>query len=170
MQGKAWMELIAKIPAVQLDGLGLITSSGVEINIQTIFRMEEDYILLRGRLMGTTDAGRIFFVPYDQINCLVYQRLLKDHEVEAWFGAPMPSTMAAPVETVPAAESAPEETPVMQPLSTATGTGAAPLPGKAAILERLRKRTGAVGPGMIKPTLPGASAQGTIPKPPPEKP
>lgn len=176
MQNSEWTALIARVPRELHDGLVIQTSDGTPINIQYILRSEEHFAVIRGRLGGSTDTGYTFFMPYDQIVCLYHTKGLKDSEINAWFG---PAPQAAIVESVPeaaattepAVEPAPQPAvtaapaapiPAEPPLTTATITtksGAIPLPGKAAILERLRKRT-------------GASAPGTIPKPPlapPEK-
>jgi hypothetical protein len=178
MLGQSWKELIAHIPPEARDGLGLITASNVEINLQSVMRLEDEYMVVRGRLTGSLDAGRTFFVPYDQINCLIFQRFLKETEVQAWFGPPSAKAeeAVAAADGVPA-DAAAEPAAAGQELATAAAAGpSAPLPGKAAILERLRKRTGSA-PGTIKkplgsapgtapkPAL-GASSQGTVPRPP----
>jgi hypothetical protein len=164
MLGIGWMSLIEQIPQEQHDALGLVTSSGTMINIQTVMRLEEQYIVVRGRLTGSTDAGRTFFVPYDQIDCVYFQRFLKEDEVQAWFGGPVrpvshfmegsaeaePVADGAPAPAVPPALGTPPA-PVppgpLAPQPTAPRGGiAAPLPAKAAILDRLRKRTAGPGP------------------------
>lgn len=178
MLGIGWMSLIEQIPENQHDGLGLITSSGIMINIQSIMRMEEQYLVARGRLMGSTDAGRSFFVPYDQIDCVYFQRFLKEDEVHAWFGdhgklvdrprteeagAEIPTE--APVEAVPTpgpAAPAAAQVPAAARAPLTTRSGSIPLPGKAAILERLRKRS--PGESAIAPKPPGASGANPPPK------
>lgn len=174
MQNSEWTALIARVPRDFHDGLVIQTADGTPINIQYVLRSEEHFAVIRGRLGGTTDTGYTFFVPYDQIVFLYHTKGAKDSEIQAWFGpAPQPAAVEsaaeaaatsdaaiepAPQTPAPAAPAAP--IPAEPPLTTATITtksGAIPLPGKAAILERLRKRT-------------GVSAPGTIPKPPVEPP
>lgn len=164
--------MIEKVPAEKRDGLGLFTASGVNISISSVMRYEETYILIRGRLMGSQDANQAFFIPYAQIDCLTYMRQVKEEEVAAWYGSTpksRPSVNAdgeEPAANEAAAEPAPMEAAPAAPgqgLSTAL-PAAGPLPGKAAILERLRKRTGSSAPGTVKkPTL--GSAPGTAPRP-----
>ncbi len=170
MQAKDWAELLEKIPPVHRDGLGLVTTSGVSININSVMRTEDQYLVIRGRLTGTTDANQTFFIPYRQIDFLVFLRTLKEAEVQAWFGdVPAADGQAAPAtaETPPAPEGAPPApapAPAGQPLATATPAAGA-LPGhKAAILDRLRKRTGSA-PGTIKKP-PLGTPQGNVPRPP----
>ncbi len=157
MQGKTWIELFERIPEKHRDGLGIVTSSGTAINLQSILRLEEEFMVFRGRLVGTVDAQQTFFLPYAQINLIIYQRIVKEEEVLSWFGTSPVPVIAAPAE-VPAetqAEAAPEPPPpAVQPVPS---MDSAPLPHKAALLERIRKRAGGG---------PGASAPGTTPKPP----
>ncbi|MBY0528076.1 MAG: hypothetical protein K2R98_32065 [Gemmataceae bacterium] len=164
MLGIGWMSLLEQIPVEQHDALGVMTTGGTMINVQSLMRMEEQYIVVRGRLVGTTDAGRTFFVPYDQIDCLFFQRFLREEEVQAWFGGlpvdraarTLPTQSAEPTPAAasdPATPTAPGATPAPSlPLPAAaqgitTRSGAVPLPGKAAILERLRRRTPGSQPG-----------------------
>ena len=160
MQSKTWIELFEHIPKAFRDGFGIATASGIEVNLESILRLEEEFMVFRGRLMGTTEAQRTFFLPYNQINLLIYQRLMKEEDVQAWFGgAPVPvvSTAASentetPGEPEPA-EPAPVPEPVPQTPMPVQRMDSAPLPGKAAILERLRSKRA------------NASSQGTSPKP-----
>lgn len=163
MQGKTWIELLERIPEAYRDGLYVVTASGTEINLQTILRLEDEFMVFRGRLMGSTEAQRTFFLPYNQINVLIYQRLMKEEEVQAWFGgAPVPVVTVTeekkevPAETAETPEPAP---PPPEPLPNLGRLESAPLPGKSAIMERLRKRN---VPGT------GNSAPGTTPLPPPK--
>src|SRR5262249_53533130 len=57
MQSRTWISLLNRIPQELQDFLVLVTSIGTEISIQSILRIEEEYIVLRGRLAGTTDTG-----------------------------------------------------------------------------------------------------------------
>lgn len=64
----------------------LLTSIGTELAVQGVLRMEENYLVLRGRMAGTTDSGRIFFVPYDQINYIGFIKPVKEKEIFAMYG------------------------------------------------------------------------------------
>src|SRR5262249_15010524 len=65
-------------------------------------------IALKGRLAGSQDAGRVFFVPYSHIDYFGYQNPLKESEFHEVFGslelagaaadAPPPAAAAAPAE------------------------------------------------------------------------
>jgi hypothetical protein len=173
MQNEAWIELINRVPLERQDGLGVQLHSGIIINIMAIYRLEPEIMVVKGRLSGMSDTGFVFFVPYDEIENIYYQKHILEHEVHRWFGedraAPRelsdtPEPAAAPVSepaaipapaaaaTAPKPAAAPPR-PTTVPMTTPR-SGSVPLPGKAAILERLRKKT-------------STSATGTTPKPPP---
>ncbi len=146
MQNASWITLLRLIPPQQFDNLVLTTASGVEINLQTLIRTEEEYVVFRGRLSGSTDTGRVFFVPYDQINFINFVKPVKEVEVNSFYDrgsqtsdvqpgateavgdAPSGEEAAAPAAPPPAGAPQPPS-----PLRT-------PLTGRSAILDRLRAR------------------------------
>lgn len=174
MQSLQWVELIGRVPRDLHDGLVILTTSGLNINLAAILRIEENLVVVRGRIGGSTDTGYTFFVPYDQIMCLYYSRPIKESEIAGLFaGPPVTQATAAATESADALAEGPTAEALAAPLappggpaaagvpgpaatSITTRSGAIPLPGKAAILERLRKRTGGSAPGIIPkpPTTP----------------
>ena len=150
MQSAAWAALLRKIPPDQHDKLMLVTSIGQEITLYALLDLAEDYLAIRGRLAGTTDAGRVFFVPYDQINYLGFQKEMRDATFRAMFDLPAPVAVAAkpepvdePVTTPEVSEAAAAIVPESPPLAESEPLAEAPrtaMPGKAALLERLRAR------------------------------
>jgi hypothetical protein len=97
MQAACWMRLLRRIPESQHDKLMIVTSVGIEVSIQTVMRAEDDYFVIRGRLAGSTDTGRIFFVPYDQINYLCINRDVPETQIRAMYGDAPPELAAAPM-------------------------------------------------------------------------
>ena len=155
MQNSSWIALLRLIPASLHNQLALMTTIGVEIAIQNVFRMEEEYLVVRGRLSGTTDSGRIFLVPYNQINFVGLQKILKEPEVEAIFNGTHGA--AAPTETVEVVEAeAPDEPAAAEPpAAEATPRTPAPTsapepkkpPSRQLLLERVRARLAAANKG-----------------------
>jgi hypothetical protein len=146
MQGSAWFSILQKIPPAQHDNLVLMTNTGLEIVLQGILRIEPEFLVARGRMAGTTDTGRMLFLPFDQITYLGFHKRVTEAEVRAMFDSPgLPfSTAAAKAE--PGA-SAPEEAPVGEEPAPSPGTPAAPAapvkpapPSKTTLLARLRSR------------------------------
>lgn len=153
MHGEAWMSLLRKIPRNLHDTLMLLTTIGTEFSIQQIVRMEDDFLVIRGRLAGSSDAGRAFFIPYDQINYLGFSRAMQENQLNAFF-SDAPVGGFADASTVAAAEAAanardlepkPEEPAPLQPAAVEEQETPKPeakpvLADKAALLEKLRAR------------------------------
>lgn len=153
MEADFWIDLIRRLPAPLHDALAFSLDSGGEIVAQSILRLEDDFVVLRGRVAGTQDQGRVIVLPFAHITHLAFNRRLSDPEVQAIFGAPPPP---ANVDFSPAP---PEETPLEeenlqeqiqdefeQPVTdtsrnTPLPTAARPAPlSKTVLLDRLRQR------------------------------
>jgi hypothetical protein len=155
MQSSAWIQLLRQIPAENHDKIVLMTSNGTDINLQAVLRLEKDYVALRGRLAASTEAGRVFFVPYDQLCLIGFREGVPEAKIMQMFGSAVPGAAAAVApEALPAAGEG--------PLPEGDGNGSSPAPvsesakssrtslapAKAALLERLRR---ARGPDSPKP-------------------
>src|SRR5947209_2850591 len=86
MQSHDWIALLRLIPAEQHNTLVLTTLSGTDINIDTVLRTELNYLVFRGRTAGSTDEGRVFFLPYRQIDYVQINRQVKEVEIRELFG------------------------------------------------------------------------------------
>jgi hypothetical protein len=194
MHPSGWISLVQTVPPEFHDNLSVFLLNGVELSVQAILRMEEQFVVLRGRVMGSTDAGLVYFVPYEQITCLGYSKTVKEEVVQAWFqdgpiytvaGAPAlsraprlePAAAEGEAEagveepappTAPAAAPGPAPTRPSAPAVPRPGPAAAPrppgpmpvamplqsgmpLPAKAAMIERLRKKAASSHQGTAKP-------------------
>jgi len=87
MQAGCWIALFRRIPATQHDNLVVVTNTGTEIMVQKIVRMEEDFMILRGRLSGSTDQGRVLMIPYLHLCYLAFSKPLLEKEIQAIFGS-----------------------------------------------------------------------------------
>lgn len=85
MSGQEWIELLNLIPEDQHSALNVMCRSGVELSIDAIMRAERSFLVYRGRMVGTTDEGRIFFTPYSEITSLYLNRYCKENEVNDMF-------------------------------------------------------------------------------------
>jgi hypothetical protein len=165
MQSSAWAALLRHIPGNVHHNLMLVTRTGTEICIQAILRVDHEFLAFKGRLAGSQDAGRLFFVAFDQIDYLGYQQAVREEEFHEMFDSlqvPAPAT-APPPEFVPEADTDPdpEPTPAQAlPAAPASGGAAAPVapsavaaagaPIKSAVLERFRSRQPSSG---VRPSL-----------------
>src|SRR5262245_37543973 len=139
MQSSAWVALLhvlRQTPPAAHGSLMLVTTNGQEIAIQDIFRMEPDYLVIRGRLAGTQDAGRVFMIPYRTIQYLAFEKAMKAGEVNAIFGG-APASVEAPPEHVPTAPApAPEPAPPPAPPAAPRDPRPPPAPEPAAAQEK----------------------------------
>ncbi len=161
MQSTAWIALLRLIPPEQQENIVLTTANNTDIAVQSVIRAERDFLVLRGRLTGTTEGGGFFFLPYDQIVYLGFQRPWKEAEVRAMFGEIEPAAAAgetsspaeaaaAPPADEPDAAPAPHPAEAGKPAANGgsapqTSRGSSPkirggIPNKAALLEKLRSR------------------------------
>jgi hypothetical protein len=116
----------------QHDSLVLVTANRTEIAVQQLLRIDDDFVTVRGRIAGSQDAGRVFFVPFIKIDNVRFQREVKEaefHDMFADFDAPAAPEPPPPVQETPVP-------PVAPSISTKT-----PVPIKSAVLERFRNRS-----------------------------
>ena len=149
MQSAAWKAIFNRIPREHHEIMMVVTSIGIEINVKSIQLLEPDYVVIRGRLGGTTDAGRLFFVPYDQINYVTFNKEIKEDQVAEMLGTEAPPPKAAIPDgdslkkadaeaAAAAAATAAKEEAALPPAPTEPAKAAPP--GKMALLERIRSR------------------------------
>ena len=82
--------LIQRIPPESIPKIVLvIKAGGSSINIDMVFRLEPDYMVVRGREAGTNDDGRGFFVPYEEIAYIRLEQFVKISELKAIYGVPV---------------------------------------------------------------------------------
>jgi hypothetical protein len=143
MEGHAWAGLLQRIPATYHDNLAVVLSTGAEIVLQSIASLEPEYMVIRGRTAGSTDSGRVFIVPFDQVQYLGFQKPLREPELRALFGSEAPAfaACAGPVDAAPA-----EGTLAPPPPPPASEPAPEPVPqkpppmSKSILLARLRAR------------------------------
>jgi hypothetical protein len=172
MQGPAWVSLFRRIPAELHDTLVLVLNTGAEVVVNSIIRLERDFALLRGRMAGTMDAGRVTIVPFDQIVYVAVNKKMKEDEAQTFLGKPVRVRVEAPEpeaeedleevvdeEFLPETPAAPEPAAAAAPAANGTEPETAPAPAegaaparpapvsKSVLLARLRARLGKDGSG-----------------------
>ena len=121
MHGAGWIELFRKVPMELHDTLALGISSGREIVVQQLLRLDAEFMVLRGRTAGTNDGGRIMILPYGHLVSIAFNRKLAAVEVEKVFGASEFAPLADDEDALFAAEVA--------AANAAANGGAAAAPG-----------------------------------------
>src|SRR5204863_3900883 len=77
----------------------------------TVFRFEQYFLVVRGRTGGTIDEARGFFIPYEQLIYVRFERIMKLEELEEMFKkaeeAVPPATVVEPPTPQPSAAATP---------------------------------------------------------------
>ncbi len=147
MHNAAWVKLLEHIPASEHSKLMLVTTGGTEVTIQCLLRIDPECLALRGRVAGSTDAGRVFFLPYSHIDYFGFQQPLKEVEFHELFSnLQLLAADVAPPETVaPAAPAAPPSA-ILDSAATLAASAhptpsRSPLAIKSSVLEKFRSRS-----------------------------
>lgn len=143
MQAESWIALFHKIPVNLHDSLALILTTGSELVLQKIQVLEPEYAVLRARLAGTQDGGRVVVLPYHQILAIAFTRRMTEAEVESIFDGAPPSFAAG--QTLSAGGAADEseslEDTTLNAQAGDVNTPSKPaLPSKSVLLAKLRAR------------------------------
>jgi hypothetical protein len=146
MQGAGWIELFRRIPENLHDSIALGLSTGNEMVVQNLLRLDEQFMVMRARVAGSNDGGRVVILPYGYIVSIAFNRKMSVDEVQEVFGesqfanavwsnedgAPPPEKPAAPANGAAAAPA---------PAAAAAATPAKPgTLSKSILLARLRER------------------------------
>ena len=153
MQNGGWVELLRLLPEKQHPNLILMTADGSEVAVQNLIRLESEYVVLRGRVAGTSDTGLAFFIPYDRIVFARFQKPVAEEVVYGLYGMTPPE--AKPAEA-PAPDADPAAGEAKQEKPSEPGTpeeGATPAHGvnRKDLLDRLRSRVQQAGRGKQSP-------------------
>ena len=86
MRREYCVEMFAKIPEGMHPQVNLILRNGFCLAVSTVARYEDTYVVFSGREGGTSDEGRGFFVPYDEISYVRIERAVRVGELKRMFG------------------------------------------------------------------------------------
>jgi hypothetical protein len=169
MQSAAWAELLRLIPPALRENLSLTTSTGAEIALQNIVRADRDYLVIRGRVTGTTDGIGLFIIPFDRLSHLTFQKSVSEADVRALFegAGQSPASVPSTDNSTPGENGKPHSPDSISNSPAEPNGGRHPSQSnsaesndlkssavdKAALLERLRNRR-PVTPPPVKPILP----------------
>ena len=86
MRREECLEMFSVIPDKLHPQINLVMRNQASIAIDAAVRYEQSYVVVRGREGGTTDEGRAFFVPYEDISYIRIERVMKISELQMMFG------------------------------------------------------------------------------------
>jgi hypothetical protein len=90
MTNREWIEAFELFPVEQHNQLVITLQNGTDLVVETLFRFEPNFLVMRGRQGGNVDESRAFFVPYSQMLYLRLERIVKLKELYALFGEDVP--------------------------------------------------------------------------------
>ena len=136
------LELLQKLPPEDHSKIMLVLRNGLAVNVDVLFRTEQEYLVIRGREAGSTDENRAFFLPYEEVAYLKLERAVKLAELRRMYGV---SADAAPDEAAVAEPAKPTPAPVEEAAPAAAVDPA--VIARRNLLERIRAaRTSAGAP------------------------
>ena len=86
MRREECVELFKLVPEISHPQMNLVLRNQFVLSVEVIVRFEPTYVAFRGREGGTTDEGRAFFVPYDEIAFIRLERVVRLGEMKAMYG------------------------------------------------------------------------------------
>lgn len=80
------VEMFKRIPETSHAQVNVVTRVPSVIAVDVVVRFEPTYLVVRGREGGSTDEGRAFFLPYDEIAYLRIERVVRLGELKKMYG------------------------------------------------------------------------------------
>jgi hypothetical protein len=78
--------MFKRIPEEMHPQVNLVLRNSFVLTVETIARYESTYLVFRGREGGTSDEGRAFFVPYEEISYIRIERIVRLGELKRMYG------------------------------------------------------------------------------------
>ncbi len=86
MRREECVELFKRIPEASHAQVNLVLRNQFVLSVDAVVRFEPTYMAFRGREGGTTDEGRAFFVPYEEIAYFRLERVVRLGELKQMYG------------------------------------------------------------------------------------
>lgn len=86
MRREDLVEMFKRIPEAMHPQVNLVLRNQYIVSIDAIARFEPMYLVARGREGGTSDEGRAFFVPYEEICYIRVERVVRLGELKTMYG------------------------------------------------------------------------------------
>jgi len=86
MRREDLVDMLKLIPDEMLPQVNLVLGNRFVLTVESVARLEPTYIVFRGREGGTSDDGRAFFVPYEEISYIRIEREVRMGEIKKMYG------------------------------------------------------------------------------------
>lgn len=80
------VEMFKRLPEPMHQYVNFVMRNQAIVSAEVVARFEPTYLVLRGREGGTTDEGRAFFIPYDEIAYVRIEQVLKLGQLKRLYG------------------------------------------------------------------------------------
>ena len=123
MRREDLVDMFKRIPERMHQYVNLVMRNQSALSVDVVARFEPAYLVMRGREGGTTDEGRAFWVPYDEIAYVRVEQVLKIGDLKRLYGeeyADAEDALGRQAEAEAAAKAEAEAKP--QPKSDLTST------------------------------------------------
>jgi hypothetical protein len=82
MNADSWRRVFDGIRPEDQATLVVRTVDQLEVAVETLSRIENEVVLIKGRVAGTADARRVFIIPYDMLATVYVNRMVAQEEVD----------------------------------------------------------------------------------------
>lgn len=82
MDSSSWRRILESIRPEDQSSLLVRTVDLVEVAVESLARIEDEVVLVKGRLSGAPDGRRLFLLPYDKLSCLYVNRIVANDEID----------------------------------------------------------------------------------------
>jgi hypothetical protein len=130
--------------------MALTLVTGADVVVQRLIKLDPEFAILRGRMAGTQDIGRVVVIPYAHLVTVNLTRPLSDTDLEAIFGKNGQAfageiVLSGPVNETAALghgplEEEPERDIRSEPQKKPAGGAKPAMPSKTQLLAKLRAR------------------------------
>jgi hypothetical protein len=86
MRREDCLEMFQRIPEDLLPQVNLVLRNQFVLTVESVARFEPTYLVFRGREGGTSDEGRAFFVPYEEIGYIRIEREVRMGMLKKMYG------------------------------------------------------------------------------------
>jgi hypothetical protein len=86
MRREECVEVFKRVPELYHPQMNLVLRNQFVLSVDVVVRFEPLYMVFRGREGGTTDEGRGFFVPYEEISYFRLERVIRLGELKQMYG------------------------------------------------------------------------------------
>ena len=86
MRQEDLLDIIGRMGPGDITSTVLAMKDGRAVTIDAVIRPEATYVVVRGRESGTTDEGRAFFIPYDEVRFVKLDKSVRPNQVRRMYG------------------------------------------------------------------------------------